>query len=127
MRTTTIVVIRRQKVNRRAQYNSTCAMTAVHCTCLREFFRMFLYVINRVIAPYSFSEIRTDYRSSESASFLRPHGVAGTFVRLTHVNHLPAPLYQSCLTVHPLVCNEDRSWLRHDVVQNSARVRVSPW
>jgi hypothetical protein len=76
---------------------------------------MFLNVINRVIAPYIFSEIKTDYRSSESASFLRPHGAVRTFVHFTHVNHLPAPLYQSRLTVHPFVCNKDRSWLRHDV------------
>jgi len=102
------------------------ALTAVHLTGLRVFFHTFLYVITRVIAPYILSEIKTDYRSSESASFLRPHGAAGTFVHLTHVNYLPAPLYQSCLTVHPFVCNKDRSWLRHDVVQNRACVCVSP-
>lgn len=113
--------------NRHAQYNSTRALTVVQWTGLRVFCRMFLYVINRVIAPYIFSEIKTVYRSSESASFLRPRGVAGTFAHLTHINHLPAPLHQSCLTVHPLVCNKDRSWLRHDVVQNRARVCVSPW
>jgi hypothetical protein len=112
--------------NSHAQYNSTRARTAVHLTGLRVFFRMFLYVINRVIAPYIFSEIKTDYKSSESTSFLSPRGVAGPFVHLTHANHLPALLYQSCLTVHPFVCNKDRSWLRHDVVQNRARVCVSP-
>ena len=74
------------------------ALTAVHLTGLRVFFRMFVCVINRVIAPYMFSEIKADYRSSESAYFSRPHGAAGTFVHLTHVNHLQAPLYQSCAT-----------------------------
>jgi len=66
--------------NSHAQYNLRRALTAVHFTGLRVFFRMFLYVI-------IFSKIKTDCRGSESASFLRPHAAAGTFVHPTPVNH----------------------------------------
>jgi hypothetical protein len=109
----TLPGIERVQASRHAQYNSTRALTAVHWTCLRVFSRMFMYLLNRVMVPYIFSEIKTDYRSSGSTSSLTPHSDAGTFVHLTHVNHVPAPLYQSCSQAEDYapVCLQQGSFL----------------